>query len=70
MTDAIPLDKSALRVALLARYPWLAESDVGPRSVEAGECDRCENEARLVAPCGPPPDGACGSFTAHASWVA
>jgi hypothetical protein len=49
------MSRSALRTALLARYPWLAADDVGPQSVAAGECDRCAAEARLVAPCGPPP---------------
>ena len=44
-----------LRRALLARYPWLATTDYGPQAVEAGECDACGAEARLVAPCGPPP---------------
>jgi hypothetical protein len=46
-----------LREALLARYPWLAAPDLGPQTVEAGECDRCGREARMVAPCGPPPAG-------------
>lgn len=46
---------SDLRRALLARYRWLADVDIGPQSVTAGECDRCGAEARLVAPCGPPP---------------
>lgn len=46
-----------LRRALLERYPWLAEVDYGPRAVSAGECDRCGAEARMVAPCGPPPPG-------------
>lgn len=46
-----------LRAALLQRYPWLADTEHGPQSVEAGECDRCAGEARLVAPCGPPPRG-------------
>jgi hypothetical protein len=49
-----------LRRALLVRYPWLADLDHGPQSVEAGECDRCGAEARLLAPCGPPPGGAVG----------
>jgi hypothetical protein len=44
-----------LRRALLGRYPWLADLDHGPQSVEAGECDGCGAEARMVAPCGPPP---------------
>lgn len=43
----------ALRAALLERYPWLASTDVGPQAVEAGECDRCGQEARLVLTCGP-----------------
>jgi hypothetical protein len=47
---------TALRDALLSRYPWLAEPDLGPRAVEAGECDRCGAEARLVMTCGPGPD--------------
>lgn len=45
-----------LRETLRARYPWLDETDVGPRSVEAGECDRCQAEVRLVEPCGPLPE--------------
>lgn len=44
-----------LRRALLERYPWLADTELGPQAVEAGECDRCGAEARLVAPCGPAP---------------
>jgi hypothetical protein len=46
-----------LRRVLRERYPWLDDTEHGPRSVEAGECDRCEVEPRLVAPCGPPPPG-------------
>lgn len=42
-----------LRTALTARYPWLAGHEVGPRALDAGECDRCGAEARLVTPCGP-----------------
>ncbi len=42
-----------LRAALLARYPWIDHDDVGPRAVEAGECDRCGVEARMVTTCGP-----------------
>jgi hypothetical protein len=49
-----------LRAALLQRYPWLGATELGPQAVEAGECDRCGAEARLVAPCGPPPDDAPG----------
>lgn len=42
-----------LRAALLARHPWIDHDDVGPRAVEAGECDRCGGEARMVTTCGP-----------------
>jgi hypothetical protein len=52
--------RSELRAALLDRYPWLADTEHGPRTVQAGECDRCGVEARLVAPCGPPPSSAVG----------
>jgi hypothetical protein len=51
-----PLDASRRRVlrdALTARYPWVVDPEVGPRAVEAGECDRCGAEARLVTTCGP-----------------
>lgn len=48
-----PLDKAALRRALRDRYPWLDDTDRGPRAVDAGECDRCGAEARLVTTCGP-----------------
>lgn len=51
-----PLDaarRRELRVALAARHPWLDDVEVGPRAVEAGECDRCGAEPRLVATCGP-----------------
>ncbi len=51
----LPVDRPALRAALRARYPWLDEPDVGPRGVEAGECDACGAEARLVTTCGPGP---------------
>lgn len=49
------IDKQGLRAALRARYAWIDDTEVGPRAVEAGECDRCGAEARLVQPCGPPP---------------
>jgi hypothetical protein len=42
-----------LRAALVARHPWVDGAEVGPRAVEAGECDRCGAEARLVTTCGP-----------------
>lgn len=46
-------ERAALRDALRARYPWLDEERFGPRAVEAGECDRCRAEARMVTTCGP-----------------
>jgi hypothetical protein len=46
-------DRSVLREALLAHHPWLLHTDLGPQAVEAGECDRCGDEARLVEACGP-----------------
>jgi hypothetical protein len=59
-----------LRRVLLARYPWLGEVDHGPQSVEAGECDRCGAEARMVAPCGPPPsDRAAGDRGIGPDWA-
>ncbi|MGH8932806.1 MAG: hypothetical protein ACRDZO_19840 [Egibacteraceae bacterium] len=45
----------------MSRYPWVDCTEFGPRAVEAGECDRCGAEARLVAPCGPPPRGVAGA---------
>lgn len=47
------LDRRGLRGALLAAYPWLADPEVGPTSVEAGECDRCGHAPRFVPTCGP-----------------
>lgn len=48
-------ERAALRTALVARWPWVADTDHGPSSVAAGECDACGAEPRLVAPCGPAP---------------
>lgn len=48
-----PFERQRLRAALRERYPWLGSVDVGPQAVEAGECDRCGAEARLVETCGP-----------------
>lgn len=51
-----PLDaagRARLRAALRARYPWLTATEFGPATVDAGECDRCGDEPRLVATCGP-----------------
>jgi len=54
-------DRARLRAALAGRYPWLDDDpDLGPRAVEAGECDGCGAEARLVTTCGPGPAVAVG----------
>lgn len=55
---APPLDRVArrrLRAALSSAQPWLDDPEVGPLAVAAGTCDRCGDEPRLVAPCGPVP---------------
>lgn len=51
--DGAKFDREVLRRALRDHYPWLDRDDLGPRSVVAGECDRCGHEARLVETCGP-----------------
>lgn len=53
MTRPDAAQRRELRRALVQRYPWVDDTDVGPRAVEAGECDRCGAEARLVTTCGP-----------------
>lgn len=45
--------RTRLRQALVARYPWVDDPEWGPAAVEAGECDACATEARLVLTCGP-----------------
>lgn len=57
------LDREALRRALRRRYAFVDHPDLGPRSVTAGECDRCGREPRMVQPCGPPPDDLPASAT-------
>jgi hypothetical protein len=47
------VDRQALRAALLEAEPWLGEPDRGPRSVDAGPCDRCRELPRLLPTCGP-----------------
>ncbi len=42
-----------LQQVLRAVHPWLTHDEFGPANLEAGECDRCGNEARLVSTCGP-----------------
>lgn len=53
MTDLSPRERRRLQDSLAAAYPWVTDTDVGPRSVEAGECDRCGRQPRLVPTCGP-----------------
>jgi hypothetical protein len=45
--------RTELRVALLEAAPWLGATEVGPRSVVAGACDRCGTAPRLLPTCGP-----------------
>jgi hypothetical protein len=47
------VERARLRRALAARHTWVAHPDLGPRAVDAGECERCGAEARLVTTCGP-----------------
>lgn len=63
MSEAAALDRSALRRVLRRRAPWVVHPDLGPSAVSAGECDRCGHEARMVQPCGPPPDDLPGRAT-------
>lgn len=51
MTDR--LDRRRLRDALRQAYPWVADTEVGPAAVEAGECGRCTRRPRCVPTCGP-----------------
>lgn len=51
MTDRF--DHRGLREALRVAYPWVTDTEVGPRAVEAGECDRCARRPRCVRTCGP-----------------
>jgi hypothetical protein len=48
-----PAQRHALRAALLEVAPWLGRTDLGPQSVDAGPCDRCGVDPRLVPTCGP-----------------
>ena len=51
-----PMDaptRARLRAALSQRFDWLSDTAFGPAAVEAGECDGCGAEARMVMTCGP-----------------
>jgi hypothetical protein len=50
--------RQQLRTSLLAVAPWLAATDVGPQAVEAGRCEACDVQPRLVPTCGPGAPGA------------
>lgn len=49
-----------LRRELAERAPQLTDPDLGPSAVEAGECDRCGAEPRVLSTCGPVRWGALG----------
>jgi hypothetical protein len=46
-------DRATLRGRLRVAAPWLDAIDVGPRAVDAGNCDRCDERPRLLPTCGP-----------------
>jgi hypothetical protein len=50
--------RQQLRISLLAVAPWLAATDVGPQAVEAGRCETCDVQPRVVPTCGPGAPGA------------
>ena len=69
--EPVDLDRAALRAVLRARFPWVADAEVGPAAVEAGECDRCGAEPRLVTTCGPGPltlGRACAAALGVGAW--
>lgn len=47
------IDRRELRRVLVERYPFVRDPDVGPSSVAAGECDRCNEAPRALVTCGP-----------------
>lgn len=65
-------DRRALRSAIADAYPWVGDPELGPRAVEAGECDRCGREPRFVPTCGPVEwealCPACASEIGAAAW--
>ena len=62
--------RAALSQVLRQRFPTLVGGDeFGPEAVEAGECDRCGTEPRLVMTCGPGPAVYLGRRCATAAGV-
>ena len=59
--------RAQLRAELTARFAWMAHPQLGPSAVEAGECDGCGAEPRLVQTCGPGPAIALGRRCALAA---
>jgi hypothetical protein len=62
-----------LQRVLGERYPWVRDLEIGPRAVEAGECDACGLEPRLVQTCGPGPvylGRRCAAAAGTAAWCA
>ena len=54
MTDrTTPDERRALGAALVAEAPWVEATELGPRAVAAGQCDRCGARPRLLPTCGP-----------------
>jgi hypothetical protein len=53
-----PTQRAELRALLRRRAPWIDDSRYGPRTVDAGLCDRCERLPRLLSRCGPDGGGA------------
>ena len=59
--------RGQLRAELTARFAWLAHPQFGPSAVDAGECDACGVEPRMVPTCGPGPAIALGRRCALAA---
>ncbi|MFP4233561.1 MAG: hypothetical protein ACLFUG_01370 [Nitriliruptoraceae bacterium] len=70
--DAIdPAHRAELRAALLAVAPWLGDDELGPRTVDAGPCERCQDAPRVLATCGPGGGALCPTCAAQlglAAW--
>lgn len=46
-------ERRALRAALVDVAPWLTDHAAGPTTVDAGQCDRCDQRPRVLPTCGP-----------------